>query len=141
MGKIMVLNFSDSEEYIVEKIKSVIENENNIEYREIENKSILTYQDLKIHLKEQTVYKAGQIVSLSHKEFLTLCLFVEYPGRVYTKEQIYESVYKNECVIDIENSIYCLIYSLRKKLEIDSKRPKYIQTVRNVGYKFITLEE
>lgn len=60
-----------------------------------------------------------------------LCLLVNYPGWVFTKEQIYEEVYG-------DNTIYCLVYSLRKKLEANSK---YIQTVRGVGYKFVIPEE
>ena len=74
---------------------------------------------------------SGHLVTLYPKEFAMLCLLVNYPGWVFTKEHIYEEVYG-------DNTIYCLVYSLRKKLEANSK---YIQTVRGVGYKFVIPEE
>lgn len=57
---------------------------------------------------------------------------------MFTKEQIYEEVYGDILPIYVDNTIYCLVYSLRKKLEANSK---YIQTVRGVGYKFVIPEE
>lgn len=57
---------------------------------------------------------------------------------MFTKEQIYEEVYGDILSIYVDNTIYCLVYSLRKKLEANSK---YIQTVRGVGYKFVIPEE
>ena len=48
------------------------------------------------------------------------------------------SVYGDILPIYVDNTIYCLVYSLRKKLEANSK---YIQTVRGVGYKFVIPEE
>jgi len=51
---------------------------------------------------------------------------------VFTKEQIYEEVYGDILPIYVDNTIYCLVYSLRKKLEA---------TVRGVEYKFVIPEE
>lgn len=57
---------------------------------------------------------------------------------MFTKEQIYEEVYGDILPIYVDNTIYCLVYSLRKKLEANSK---YIQTVKGVEYKFVIPEE
>lgn len=73
--------------------------------------------------------------------FRVLYLLAEHPGWVFTKEQIYEEIYGEESVIDIDNTIYCLIRDLRKKFEFDSTYAKCIQTVRGVGYKFVVPEE
>lgn len=78
----------------------------------------------------------GKNLNLYPKEFDILYLLARHPNWVFTKEEIYENVYKDEIQIDIDNTIFCLIYGLRKKLESDLKHPKYIKTVRGVGYKF-----
>lgn len=141
IGKIMILSFSDAEEHIMERIMSTISNKNNIEYGDIISKSILSFRDLKIHLKEQEVYRAGKQILLSSQEFYTLQFLAEHPGWVYTKEEIYDTVYGENTIGDVDNIIYCLICSLRKKVEVDSRRPEYIQTVRGVGYKFVIPRE
>lgn len=137
----MILRFSDKERQIMEQVRSIIRNENNVEYTEIIPKSVLYFKDLKIQLKEQEVYRKDKRISLSHQEFLALRLLTEHPGWICTKEQIYDAVYEGNFKENIDNIIYCLIYSLRKKLEIDSQYPEYIQTVRGAGYKFVIPEE
>ena len=141
IGEIMILRFSDKERKIMEQVRSIIRNENNVEYTEIIPKSVLYFKDLKIQLKEQEVYRKDKRISLSHQEFLALRLLTEHPGWICTKEQIYDAVYEGNFKENIDNIIYCLICSLRKKLEIDSQYPEYIQTVRGAGYKFVIPEE
>lgn len=51
----MILRFSDKERKIMEQVRSIIRNENNVEYTEIMPKSVLYFKDLKIQLKEQEV--------------------------------------------------------------------------------------
>ena len=141
IGKIMILSFLDSEECIIDRVRSIIRNENNVEYTEIMPKSVLYFKDLKIQLKEQEVYRKNKRISLSHQALLALQFLTEHPGWVCTKEQIYDAVYEGKFKEDIDNIIYCLIRSLRKKLETDSRYPEYIQTVRGAGYKFVIPEE
>ena len=141
IGEIMILRFSDKERKIMEQVRSIIRNENNVEYTEIMPKSVLYFKDLKIQLKEQEVYRKDKRISLSHQEFLALRFLTEHPGWVCTKEQIYGAVCEEKFMEDIDNIIYCLIRSLRKKLETDPRHPEYIQTIRGVGYKFVIPEE
>ena len=136
ISKIMILSFSDAEEPILDKLKAVFEDEKNIEYIEIMPKSVLRFHELEIHVKEQEVYRRVERVSLSYQEFCVLCFLTEYPGWVCTKEQIYNVVYDDEKFVDIDNAVYCLVRSIRKKL-----KKEYIQTVRGVGYKFMIPEE
>ena len=86
IGKIMILSFLDSEECIIDRVRSIIKNENNVEYTEIMPKSVLFFKDLKIQLKEQEVYRKDKRISLSHQEFLALRFLTEHPGWVCTKE-------------------------------------------------------
>ena len=136
ISKIMILSFSDAEEPILDKLKAVFEDEKNIEYEEIMPRSVLHFHELEIHTKEQEVYRRGERVPMSHQEFLVLCFLTEHPGWVCTKEQIYSAVYDDEKIVDIDNAVYCLVRSIRKKL-----KKEYIQTVRGVGYKFTIPEE
>ena len=105
IGEIMILRFSDKERQIMEQVRSIIRNENNVEYTEIMPKSVLYFKDLKIQLKEQEVYRKNKRISLSHQEFLALRFLTEHPGWVCTKEQIYDAVYEGKFKEDIDNMI------------------------------------
>ena len=61
-------------------------------------------------------------------------LFISNLGRVFTKEQLYELVW-GETVVD-ENVIMVYISHLRSKLEDHPRTPKYLKTIRGLGYKF-----
>lgn len=133
----MILSFSDSEERIFNRVKEVLNKEIMTEYKGELSEPVLSFQGLEVHLRDETVLQNGRLVNLSHQEFLALQYLAEHPGWIFSKEQIYEAVYGDADILDIENSIYCLIYSLRRKVETDPQHPKFIQTVRGVGYKFI----
>lgn len=137
IGKMFILSFSDAEEHIIDKLKTIIEDEYSVEYAEIVPKTVLSFKNLEIYLREREVYRNGKLILLSKQEFLVLKYLTEHPEWVCTKEEIYNAICGDEFVGDIDNSIYCLIRSLRKKLETDSRHPEYIQTVRGVGYKFV----
>lgn len=97
----------------------------------------LSFPNLKIYLKKQEVYQSGKLLLLSNHEFLALRFMAERPKWVCTKWEIYDAVCGGEIGGDIDNIVYCLICSLRKKIEINPRHPEYIRTVRGVGYKFM----
>lgn len=105
------------------------------------NDYIIEWETIKIDILCRTVLISNRRIESCPKEFDTLCLMARHPGWVFTKGQIYEAVYRNTLSVDIDNIIYCLIYGLRKKLEENPKHPKYIRTVKGVGYKFVISEE
>lgn len=100
-----------------------------------------SFPSLQLYQDQRQVLHNGVEVFLSSLEFDTLIYLARQPGRVFTKDQIYQHVYQEEPAGDVSNIIYCLIRSLRKKLEPDPRHPKYIHTVRGVGYKFELLSE
>lgn len=96
---------------------------------------ILVFPGLEIHLKEQTVYKDGVQIPFSHYEFFTRYYLAEHPGWVFTKQQIYEAVWKQpaeNCEAVVTNTIS----HIRKKLNQEKFKDGYIKTVVNSGYKF-----
>ena len=60
--------------------------------------------------------------------------FLEHPGQVFTREQLYHQVW-NENLVD-DNTIMVYIKRIREKIEDDSKKPAYLKTVRGIGYIF-----
>ena len=73
---------------------------------------------------------------MRRKEFDILVLLAEHPGWVYTKEQIYRSIWCEEVPVDVDNAVTCQMKQLRKKLGENPKGTPYIETVWGVGYKF-----
>lgn len=136
---VLMIRADDS---VLKEVITFISKKNQCEIVNLSDLSnIITFSNLGIYLQERIVYLNHTIVPMTHHEFLTLKYFAQHPGWVFSKEQIYEAVYGNEATGDIDNIIYCLIRSLRNKLEQDSQHPNYIQTVRGVGYKFVNPEE
>lgn len=90
--------------------------------------------DLMMNLTDYTVSNKGVNVELTAKEFEILKLFMQNPRRVYTKEQIYTSVW-NEAYFGDENAVNVHISRLRNKLEENPRSPRYVITVWGIGYK------
>jgi DNA-binding response OmpR family regulator len=81
------------------------------------------------------VYKDDKLVELNAKEFLILKYLMENPERVFTKKQLYIAVWEEDAYYD-DNSIMVHISHIRNKIEADARNPKYIKTIRGIGYKF-----
>lgn len=101
----------------------------------------LSFSDLAIYPYQCKVLRQAQEIKLTNQEYETLLYLARHPGRVFTKRQLYQHLYEEEPTGGVNNIIYCLIRSLRKKLESDPRHPKYVHTVRGVGYKFELLSE
>lgn len=59
---------------------------------------------------------------------------MEHPNKVFTKIQIYRQVWEQN--VEDDNAVMVYMSHLRDKIEEDPKKPKYIQTIRGIGYKF-----
>lgn len=94
----------------------------------------ITRGTLVINTNDYTVLKKGEKIELTAKEFEILKMLMKKPQRVYTKEQIYSSVWKDIYVGD-ENAVNVHISRLRNKIEDNPRNPKYIVTVWGIGYK------
>lgn len=88
-----------------------------------------------LHFNSQTVLKDGREISLSSKEFALLCLFMENPDTLLTKQEIFSKVWKSETPDD--NTILVYVKRLRDKIEDNPSRPVHLTTVWGKGYKFI----
>lgn len=127
----------DVVEFILEKEKCSYTQININAAEEDTTHNVLSFSDLCIDLEQYTITKNQMMISMSCYEFRALAFLAEHSGRVFSKEQIYNAVYGDEKVVNVENAVYCLIRNIRRKLKND----KYIETVRGVGYKFRVPEE
>lgn len=99
-----------------------------------ENEAIYATGGLAINddLKEVTV--DGETVKLTPIEYNILLLLVKNQGKVFSIEQIYESIW-NEDAIGADNTVAVHIRHIREKIEINPKEPRYLKVVWGVGYK------
>ena len=138
MGEIIILKVDDADDSVYEKILSVLPKKIKAQ---MSNSNILTHGKLKIDLDMKEVFIGTHKTVLSPYEFRLLSYLARHPGKVFSKNQIFDAVYNEDEGETTDNIIYCLVRSLRKKLEPDPRHPKYIHTVRGVGYKFEAVPE
>lgn len=121
---------------IVARVKSQLRRYHgfNKDSNTLGNDSKLSFEDLTIDTSKHEVYVDQQKIKLTPREFSILELLARHQGQVLSLEQIYNKVW-NEPFLDSGNTVMVHIRNLRDKIEIDSKRPRYIQTVWGVGYK------
>ena len=79
--------------------------------------------------------KAGMPIPLTPMEYKILAILMRSPGRIFTKVQLYEGA-AGEYFEGDDNTIMVHISKLRDKIEDDPKNPRYIRTVRGLGYRF-----
>lgn len=93
-------------------------------------------QGLTIILEDNKVLLKDYEISLTSKEFEILILMAQNPNKVFSKEELYQHIWKN---IDVQgnNTVTVHIRTLREKIKDDIKTPIFIQTVWGTGYKFI----
>ena len=91
---------------------------------------------LKAVLTQGKVYKNGELLDLTAGEYKLLCLFMQNPGTVLSKEQILENLWDNEGNYIDNNTLNVYIRRLRTKVEDNPSDPQMILTVRRMGYKW-----
>ncbi len=97
--------------------------------------SVREYQEVILFPEECRVVVRGEEVNLSPKEFRLLDLFMSYPRRVWSREQLIQQVWGADFLGDTK-TVDVHIRWLREKLERDPSQPEYLITVRGFGYRF-----
>ena len=97
--------------------------------------SLLTVRDLTLDTSACVLIKDGTSIELTSIEYRILKLFMESPGRVFTKKQIYEAAWGDDYVVD-DNNIMVYISKIREKLG-ERSGASYIRTIRGLGYKLL----
>ena len=97
---------------------------------------LIHVHDLTLDTEKCILIKNGTAIELTSIEYKMLKLFMESPGRVFTKKQIYEAVWGEEYIVD-DNNIMVYISKIRDKTG-EYEGGSYIRTIRGLGYKMIS---
>ena len=100
----------------------------------------LNYPGLEINLEHRRVFKNGQEVYMSRYEYGVLSLMARHPGKLFTKDQIFEAVWHKDSESYLR-AVTSTIGRIRQKIEDDKDHPRYIKTVSNIGYQFVPSSE
>ena len=131
----MVLKFDKSEENMVAQMLTSLNIETVINAGESIPDSRLSFHGLEIDLKCRLVKKNSKEIKFTYTEFEILCLLAGSPGKVFSKEQIYDHVWKDS-YSGCSDVIVTHIRHIREKMEDEPGKPIFIQTVWGSGYRF-----
>lgn len=93
---------------------------------------VIKVKDLELDPEQCVVKKNGEVLELTSVEYRIMKLFMKHPGKVYTKQQIYEAGWGEDFIV-ADNNIMVCISKLRSKLSDDQM--EYIKTIRGLGYR------
>ena len=92
-------------------------------------KQIIKFDNIKIDLKKSLIFQNSKESKINNTEKIILEKMINAPGQTFSRESIGKLI-----KIDKERSVDVIITRLRKKIEVDPKNPKYLQTIRGAGY-------
>ena len=96
---------------------------------------VVEIRGLKIDKTARRVFVDGEEKSFTTKEFDLLLFLAENPNRVFTKEELFNRIWDMESIGDIA-TVTVHIKKIREKVEYDTSKPQYIETIWGVGYRF-----
>lgn len=131
----MILTFEDCEDEILNHIMSYVSTGTKVFQSFVSAKKNLIFSDLEIDITKRLVKKQQEEIILTFTEFEILLLLAQNAGIVFSKEQIYDGVWKEPYFGDY-NIVMSHIRNIREKIEDNPSKPVYIQTVWGVGYRF-----
>jgi two-component system phosphate regulon response regulator PhoB len=91
--------------------------------------------DLEIDAEAVTLTVRGQVTAATATEFRLLHYLAQHAGRVFTRDQILDAVWKETTFVS-PRSVDVYVRKLREKIELDPEQPRYLKTVRGTGYRF-----
>ena len=97
--------------------------------KKISQKRIIEFENIKIDLNKKLIFRNSLEFKINNTEKIILEKMINNPGKVFAREEIGKMIH-----LDKERSIDVIITRLIKKIEIDPKNPKFLQTIRGAGY-------
>lgn len=120
---------------LVARIKAHFRRNRILSSNKEQKNNVLNYEGLSIDMSSHTIIMNGQIVELPAKEFDLLVLLASHPNVVFSIGQLYDSIWGWDNIGDTR-TVMVHISNLRRKIEPDPRNPRYIITIKSVGYKF-----
>ena len=125
--------FSPSE--LVARVKAHLSRYNRLVGTGVKKNDVITIRGLKIDKTARRVWVNGEETQFTTKEFDLLTFLAEHPDHVYKKEELFREIWNMESIGDIA-TVTVHIKKIREKIEFDSSKPQYIETIWGVGYRF-----
>lgn len=129
----MTKPFSPSE--LVARVKAHLARYERLIGSTIEENKVIEIRGLKIDTTARRVWVNGEEKTFTTKEFDLLTFLASHPNHVYTKDQLFSEIWDMESIGDIA-TVTVHIKKIREKIEFDTSKPQYIETVWGVGYRF-----
>ena len=109
---------------LILRIKNILDKTKKIDF-----KRVIEFENVKIDLNKLLIFKNKKEFKVNNTEKIILEKMINSPGKIFSREDIGRLI-----DLDKERSIDVIITRLRKKIEIDPKNPKFLQTIRGAGY-------
>lgn len=129
----MTKPFSPSE--LVARVKAHMERYNRLVGSNVNKNDIIEIRGIKIDKTARRVWINGEETTFTSKEYDLLTFLAENPNRVFTKEELFREIWDMESVGDIA-TVTVHIKKIREKIEFNTAKPQYIETIWGVGYRF-----
>ncbi|MGN0304817.1 MAG: response regulator transcription factor [Lachnospiraceae bacterium] len=129
----MTKPFSPSE--LVARVKAHMARYNRLVNTNQKNNDIVEIRGIRIDKTARRVYVEGEEKNFTTKEFDLLTFLAENPNHVFTKEELFREIWDMDSVGDIA-TVTVHIKKIREKIESNSNKPQYIETIWGVGYRF-----
>lgn len=125
--------FSPSE--LVARVKAHLNRYERLTGTEKAVNDVIEIRGLKIDKTARRVWVDGTEKAFTTKEFDLLCFLAEHPNRVFTKEELFQKIWDMDSIGDIA-TVTVHIKKIREKIEYNTAKPQYIETIWGVGYRF-----
>ena len=129
----MTKPFSPSE--LVARVKAHLARYERLVGSGVKANEIIEIRGIKIDKTARRVYVNGEEKAFTTKEFDLLTFLAENPNHVFTKEELFNKIWDMESIGDIA-TVTVHIKKIREKIEFDTAKPQYIETIWGVGYRF-----
>lgn len=129
----MTKPFSPSE--LVARVKAHMARYERLIGSAVEENKIIEIRGIKIDTTARRVWVNGEEKPFTTKEFDLLTFLASHPNRVYTKDELFSEIWDMESIGDIA-TVTVHIKKIREKIEYDTSKPQYIETIWGVGYRF-----
>ncbi len=125
--------FSPSE--LVARVKAHLARYERLIGSNVQENEIIEIRGLKIDKTARRVYVNGEEKNFTTKEFDLLTFLAQNPNRVFRKEELFSRIWDMESIGDIA-TVTVHIKKIREKIELNTQKPQYIETIWGVGYRF-----
>ena len=129
----MTKPFSPSE--LVARVKAHLARYDRLVGFSNKNNDVIEIRGIRIDKTARRVIVDGEEKAFTGKEFDLLTFLAEHPNHVYTKEELFREIWDMDSIGDIA-TVTVHIKKIREKIEFDSAKPQYIETIWGVGYRF-----